>query len=482
VADQLTIWFIDALPWINLFILSYYLVVNSIYFSLLFASIGVTRRHRRGEGADSFADLAELPTIPPVTVIVPAYNEGPNIVESVSSLLNLNYPNHEIIVVDDGSKDDTLASLIDAFSLTEVDLIYRQHIPTVPVERFFVNPDLPGLTVVSKRNSGKADSLNVGINLSRSPYFCSVDADSLLEKDALLRLMGGIVSAPDEIVATGGIVRIANGCRVQDGEVVHVSMPRDFLSRLQVVEYLRCFLFGRTGWSRFGSLLVLSGTFALFEKRPVLELGGYSTRTVSEDMELVVRLHKHLKRKRRRYRITFVTDPICWTEAPTSLAQLARQRRRWHQGLGEALARHAGMLFNPRYGAVGMIALPFQWVELWGPLVELGGYVVVAISAYLGILSTDFMLLYLIMSLLLGVLLSVGSVLLEELTERNYPSWTDLAALLFVAVLENFGYRQLNVLWRVRGLFQFLMGSEKWQQVEKSGMGNRSRSLPGAAP
>jgi cellulose synthase/poly-beta-1,6-N-acetylglucosamine synthase-like glycosyltransferase len=319
------------------------------------------------------------------------------------------------------------------------------------------------------------------MDLSRCPYFCSVDADSLLEKDALLRLMGPIVSTPDEIIATGGIVRIANGCRVQDGEVVHVSMPKDFLSRLQVVEYLRCFLFGRTGWSRFGSLLVLSGTFALFEKKPVMELGGYSTRTVAEDMELVVRLHRYMRRIGRRYRITFVADPICWTEAPTSLAQLASQRRRWHQGLGETLARHIGMIFNPRYGAVGMIGMPFQLVELFGPLVELTGYLVVGICAFLGILSTDFLVLYLVMSLLLGVLLSVGSVLLEELTERSYQSWSDLSRLLLVAVLENFGYRQLNVLWRVRGLMQFLLGSEKWDRVEKRGIGHSDRTLPGAS-
>ena len=479
-AEQLHTWFTALLPWLNLFILGYYLVVNSVYFTLLFVSVGATSRHRKGYGADGFADLTQLPTTPPISVIVAAFNEGPNIVESVSSLLNLNYPSHEVIVINDGSTDDTLANLIDSFELIEVDLIYRAHIPTQPVERFFVNPAYPGLTVVSKKNSGKADSLNVGLNLSRCPYFCSVDADSLLERDALLRLMGPIVSSPDEIIATGGIVRIANGCRVQEGEVAHVSMPKDFLSRLQVVEYLRCFLFGRTGWSRFGSLLVLSGTFALFEKKPVMDLGGYSIRTVAEDMELVVRLHQHMRRIRRRYRITFVSDPICWTEAPTSLAQLARQRRRWHQGLGETLARHLTMTFNPRYGAVGMIGIPFQWVELFGPLVELTGYLVVATCAFLGILSTDFLVLYLVMSLLLGVLLSVGSVLLEELTERSYQSWSDLSRLLLVAVLENFGYRQLNVLWRVRGLMQFLLGGEKWDAVEKSGIGHADRTLPGA--
>ncbi len=467
--ESLRIWALDAIPWVNLFILGYYLLVNSVYFTLLFVSGLATERHRKGPGLDSFADLTELPTMPPVSVIVPAYNEAQGIVESVTSLLNLNYPGHEVIVIDDGSTDDTLARLIDAFELTEVDLIYRTHIPTTPVDRFYVSPELPGLTVVAKRNSGKADSLNVGINLSRSPYFCSVDADSLLERNALLRLMGPIMSAPDEIVATGGIVRIANGCRVENGQVEWIKMPTDFLSRLQVVEYLRCFLFGRTGWSRFGALMVLSGTFSLFKKRPVMELGGYATDTVAEDMELVVRLHRYLRSRAERYRITFVADPICWTEAPTSLKQLGRQRRRWHQGLGETLVRHIGMTANPKYGSVGLLGMPYQWIELWGPLVELAGYVVVIASALFGVLSVDFLVLYLVLSLLLGVLLSVGSVLLEELSERNYPNWSDLAMLLVVAVLENFGYRQLNVMWRVMGLFQFLRSSRKWDTVTKEG-------------
>ncbi len=479
-AEHFRTGFMAVVPWLNLFILGYYLLVNSVYFTLLFVSGIATDRHRRGVGADPFLDLAELPTMPPVTVIVPAYNEVRGIVESVTSLLQLNYPGHEVIVVDDGSTDTTLSCLIDAFELTEVDLIYRAHIPTAPVDRFYVNPELPGLTVVTKRNSGKADTLNVGINLSRSPYFCSVDADSLLERDALLRLMGPIVSSSDEIVATGGIVRVANGCRVEDGQVKWVHMPGDFLSRLQVVEYLRCFLFGRTGWSRFSALLILSGTFSLFQKSEVMALGGYNTRTVAEDMELVVRLHRNLKQRAKPYRITFVADPICWTEAPISLKQLGRQRRRWHQGLGETLARHFSMTMNPRYGSVGLLGVPYQWVELWGPVVELVGYFVVGISAVLGVLSIDFLVLYLVLSLLLGILLSVGSVLLEELTERSYPNWSDVAMLLVVAVLENFGYRQLNVIWRVRGLFQFLTARRKWDTVKKEGFDSATNPASGS--
>jgi cellulose synthase/poly-beta-1,6-N-acetylglucosamine synthase-like glycosyltransferase len=272
-------------------------------------------------------------------------------------------------------------------------------------------------------------------------------------------------------VATGGIVRIANGCKVKDGRIVEVRLPGDMVSRLQVVEYLRCFLFGRTGWSSLGALVILSGTFSLFHRETVMKAGGYDRRTVAEDMELVVRLHRRMRAQGTPYRITFIADPICWTEAPSRLKQLGRQRRRWHCGLGESVLGHWPMLFNPRYGAVGMFGMPFQLVELFGPLVEVLGYFVVIGSALLGVLSTRFLLLYLALSIVLGVFLSVGAVLLEELTERRYPRWRDLWMLLFVAVLENFGYRQLNVLWRVGGLYQLLWARRRWEVVKKEGLG-----------
>ncbi|MFQ5508782.1 MAG: glycosyltransferase [Leptospirillia bacterium] len=458
--------FATLIPWLNLFILSYYIAVNGVYFALLFVSAIATERHRRSLRFGAFTHLASLPTTPPVTVIVPAYNEANNIVQTVQSLLALNYPSHEVIVVDDGSEDATLRYLIEAFSLHEVDLIYRPLIPTEPVKRFFVSPEIPGLTVVTKDNSGKSDSLNVGINLSRSPYFCSVDADSVLERNALLRLMGPIISAPDEIIATGGIVRVANGCTFQDGQIQEVRLPRNFLGRMQVVEYLRCFLFGRTGWSSIGALMILSGTFSMFKKSVVVEVGGYDTRTVAEDMEMVLRLHRRMQGSQENYRITFIADPICWTQVPTNLAALGAQRRRWHRGLGEAVLTHLPMLGRPRYGTVGMIGVPYQFVELFGPLVELFGYLVVGLSAVLGVLSTDFLLLYITLSVLTGVFLSVGAVLLEELTERRYPGWSHLMTLILFAILENFGYRQLNVFWRVRGLIQLATFRRKWEVVE----------------
>jgi cellulose synthase/poly-beta-1,6-N-acetylglucosamine synthase-like glycosyltransferase len=461
---------IAVVPWVNLFILFYYVIVNGVYFALLLVASVATERHRKGLRYGLFSSLVDSPTTPPVTVIVPAYNEAPNIAQTVRSLLALNYASHEVLVVDDGSTDGTLEELEAAFGLIEVDLIYRAHIPTGPVERFFVSPDNPGLTVVRKANTGKADSLNVGINLARSPYFCSVDADSLLERNALLRLMGPIVASPDRVVATGGIVRIANGCVVRDGQIEEVRLPKDFLSRLQVVEYLRCFLFGRTGWSSLGSLLILSGTFSLFHRQTVLDVGGYNTRTVSEDMELVVRLHHRLAERGTPYRITFVADPICWTEAPATLRQLGRQRRRWHCGLGESVLGHWPMIANPRYGQIGLFGMPFQLVELFGPLVELGGYLVVGAAALLGVLSLNFLVLYIVLAFLMGVFLSVGAVLLEELTERRYPRWGDLVRLLLFAVLENFGYRQLNVFWRVGGLVQLMNARRRWEVVEKEGL------------
>ncbi|MBI5344247.1 MAG: glycosyltransferase, partial [Deltaproteobacteria bacterium] len=325
--------------WFNYFVLGYYTAANGIYLLLFVTAAWVIIAHQFRLGYGRYQEGIHPSVAPPISVIISAFNEEPNIVESVRSLSLLNYPHFEIIVVNDGSTDGTLNKLIKAFSLRRENLVYREILKSAPIRGFYLNPGMPNLIVVDKTHSGKADSLNCGINVSRSPYFCSVDADSILEKDALTRLMRPVIEEPDTVKATGGIVRIVNGCIVKDGRLLKVQLPPDSLSRLQVVEYTRSFLFGRSGLSALNSLLIISGTFSLFEKRAVQAVGGYSTKTVTEDMELVVRLHKHLREAKERYRINFVPDPICWTEAPKNFTMLKRQRRRWHLGLAESIYR-----------------------------------------------------------------------------------------------------------------------------------------------
>lgn len=465
---------IEFIYWFNYAVLAYYTAVSLVYLILLLVAVWVIMIHLLRLGYGKYQEKIHASVAPPISIIIAAYNEESTIVDSIKSLLLLNYSDFEIVVVNDGSADSTLKNLIDGFSLKRSNIVYRAMITTAPVYAFYINKDIPNLVVVDKAHMSKADSLNVGINVSRSPYFCSVDADSILEKDALLRLMRPIVEEPELVKATGGIVRIANGSVIKNGRLIEVRLPEDSLSRLQVVEYIRSFLFGRAGLSAFNSLLVISGTFSLFHKRTVQAAGGYLLNTVTEDMELVVRLHKYLRETKQKYKINFVPDPICWTEAPKDLDMLKRQRRRWHLGLAESINVYRKMLFNPKYGRVGFFALPYQlFVELLGPVIEFLGYFVVTASFILGIINLEFFMLFLIMAILVGIFFSTGAILLEEMSYRRYPKLKDLFILLVYGVIENFGYRQLLSYWRTQAFFKFIFSKDKrWEVVKKKGFGS----------
>ncbi len=454
----------------NYFILAYYATVNLLYTVLMVIATAVTISYICRIAYGGYRDISESPHTPPISILVPAFNEAPNIVENVKALLALNYPAFEVIVINDGSNDDTLENLKRGFSLRSVSHIYRHVIKTNSIQDYFVSATFPNLTVINKPNSGKSDSLNVGINVARYPYFCCIDADTLIERDAFLRLVRPIIESKELVVACGGILRIANGCTVRNGEVTQIALPGDILSSLQIVEYLRAFLFGRTGWSAMNSLMLISGAFSLFHKKSVQQVGGFNRNTVSEDMEMVVRLHRFMRDSRKGYRIIFVSDPVGWTEAPSSLSMLRKQRMRWHRGLAESLFLNIRMLFNPRYGRIGMIAMPYQvFIELLSPVIEVIGYVVVVLSFATGIISWRFFMLFLSLAIVYGIFLSAGAVLLEEITYKRYPRWSDMLRLIFFSVIENIGYRQIISWWRTRGLINAIVKPRKWKVVQKKG-------------
>jgi len=451
-------------------VLAYYGVANLIYVFLLVVATFVVVRHMRRLRYGRYQEDMRQSLALPVAMVIATYNEEGNIVDTVKALLRLDYPDYEVIVVDDGSDDSTLQRLKAAFELERIDLVYRAIIDTSAVRAFYINPAIPNLTIVAKDHGGKADSLNAGVNVSRSPYICSVDADSILEEKAIQRLMRAVIEDPDTIVATGGIVKILNGCVVRGGRIEELRLPKDSLSRFQIVEYVRSFLFGRAGWSAINALLIISGTFSVINKRALCAVGGYTTRTVTEDMDLILTLHRYFIEGGQRYKILFVPDPVCWTEAPQTFKMLARQRRRWHMGLMQSILFHKKMLFNPKYSTVGLFAMPYQlFIELIGPLVEIAGYVVVTLSFFLGIIDGRFFVLFLTMAILIGVLLSTGAILLEEMTYMRYPRKRDFLILLLYGVLENFGYRQINSFWRTQAVIKKLFGSKKWEKVDKNG-------------
>jgi cellulose synthase/poly-beta-1,6-N-acetylglucosamine synthase-like glycosyltransferase len=329
------------------------------------------------------------------------------------------------------------------------------------------------LVVVRKDNGGKTDSLNVGINLARYPLVCMVDADSVLDPQALLSVAKPFAQDPLRVVASGGVVRIANGCRVVAGRIADVRMPGRWLPRVQVVEYLRAFLLGRTGWSRLGGLLVISGAFGLFRRDAVVAVGGLDHDTIGEDAELVVRLHRHYREQGLDYRIVFVAEPVSWSEVPSTMRVLARQRRRWHRGIAEILTKHRTMLGNPRYGRIGLVALPYYVVfELLAPMVELAGVVLVPVALVVGAVDLDFAWRFVSVAYGYAMLVNLIALAVEEYTFHRYSRWRDLAAALAASVLENVGYRQLTAFWRLQGVWAAVTGRQRvWGVMTRQGFG-----------
>lgn len=458
-----------AAVWVTIFVVTVGLVQNILYlFQLLIAWRSMLRQPVVRRSAllwRRYADLA-----PPIALISPAYNEEKSIVQSVRSLLALEYASFEVIVVNDGSKDDTLGVLIEAFGLTEISRASDQPLDHKPIRGLYGSKLHPNLVVVDKANGGKADALNAGINISRAPIFCSMDADSVLERDALLRGVRPFIHDPSRVVAVGGTVRLANGCRIEEGRVLSVGLANNLLALFQTVEYVRAFLMARLAWSDIGALTIISGAFGLFKRAAVVEVGGYSTGTVGEDMELVVKLHKQLRRQKRDYRIAYIAEPICWTEAPEDLRTLRRQRERWLRGSLETFFLHSDMFMNPRYGRVGSLGFTnILLVDVLGPFVEVLGYILIPLFYVSGLLSLPYLLAFLGVSFMFGIMISVFSLVLEESSLRRAQKVSDLLKLGAVAVLENFGYRQLNNVWRIRGFWQFLRGKKEWGEMTRKG-------------
>ena len=406
--------------------------------------------------------------MPPISLIVPAYNEETTIINSIQALLQLDYPEYEIIVINDGSTDNTYNKIVEHFELTPFPEAYRQRIKTEHVNSFYTNKKLLKLRFVDKKNGGKADAINVGINASRYPLFCTVDADSILQNNSLQRIVQPFLDDPTT-VAAGGTVRVVNGCSVKKGFMYKAGLPKNYLALFQIVEYLRAFLFGRLGWSPMNALLIISGAFGLFHKETVISVGGYTKDTIGEDMELVVRLHRLLRKQNRKYKITFVPDPICWTEAPESLRVLQHQRIRWQRGLAESLFKNIGLLFYPKSGAVGFLAFPFMMIFEWfGPMIEVFGYIIIAIGYATNFIDLQTFLILMGISIGFGILLSATALLLEEMSFHIYQRPSELFRLFLAVILENLGYRQLNSIWRLIGLIQWVIGTKSsWGEMTR---------------
>jgi len=453
------------------FILIYMLVVISFYSVVMLISVIQLRKEYRLDREKSFGDYAEDIYTKPISIIVPAFNEEAGIVHSIRSLLSINYPVFEIIVVNDGSSDKTMDVLIEQYDMKEIKKVIRKQVNSKPIKKVYQSQILPNLFLVDKDNGGKADALNAGLNFSHYPYVCSLDGDSVLERDAFLKVMKPIIESNEEVIASGGSIRIANGCEIRNGEVLKIGLAKNPLVIMQVIEYLRAFLMGRIGLSRHNLLLIISGAFGVFSKHWVVQAGGYRSDTVGEDMELVVRIHRILKETRQKKRIVYVPDPVCWTEVPESTKYLKRQRRRWHRGLFESLWIHRKLTFNPKYGLIGFVSFPYFWiVEFLGPIVELSGYIYIVISLFAGGIYLEFAILIFLLSCLYGTIFSAFAILLEEWSLRKYPRISDLLKLFLYSLTETIWYRPLTVFWRCQGIWQMIRGESGWGEMKRKGV------------
>ena len=456
----------------------YYLANNLAYLMMLIVALRTSAAHQRRLESYRLRWIGETPLAPPITIIVPAHNEEGSIRVAVRNLLENHYPQLEVIVVNDGSEDRTLEAMRDEFRLQPTRTVYVPKMASAPISGLYRSEVDARLVVVDKKPGGsKADAVNAGLNAATSPYVCVVDADSILEHDALLRIMVPVLDDPEHVVAVGGIIRVLNGSEIVMGRLRRVRLPRKSIEVIQVIEYLRAFLIGREAWAQGNMLMIISGAFGLFRTDLVRAIGGYRPHSIGEDFDLVARLHRHLLEQSAEYRILFVPDPMCWTEAPSDAKSLGRQRARWQKGLLDVLWSNRDMLFKWRYGRIGFLALPYLWVfELLAPVIEIGGILTIVLAACLGALSREFFFQFLLFGYAFATVISIGSVLQEEITYKRYNDWQDVARLVSYCFLEHFPYRQLHMIWRLQGLWQYLWGDNDWRPLKRKGM--ESATIP----
>lgn len=454
-------------------ILGYAVLIMSSYLILAYLSAKELRGYLK---KNSFVDYNVLLTsefAPKLSLIAPAYNEGFTIEENVKSLLSLNYNNYQVIVVNDGSKDNSMEILIRTYDLVLTELEVHSKIETKKIKGLYRsrNAAFKKLIVVDKENGGKADALNAGLNIAEYPYVVCIDVDCILDKDSLLKLAKPFLESHGKrIIATGGVVRIANQCIIKNGRLVEVNVPDSMLSRIQVLEYLRAFLLGRMAWGRLDGLLLISGAFGAFDKEIALLAGGYSTKTVGEDMELVVRMRRYMLENKLPYAVSYIPDPLCWTEAPEEFKIFKKQRSRWMRGTIETLSIHKKMFLNPNYKLLGLISVPYWTLfEFLAPAIEFIGLIMTVIFLISGMLNWHFFFLLVLFVYSFAIFFSVIALYCEERTYHKYPKQADFVKLLLAAFIEPLYFHPITVYSALVGYKEKVMGTKGWGEMTRKG-------------
>ncbi|MBI5346117.1 MAG: glycosyltransferase family 2 protein [Chlamydiae bacterium] len=459
-------WYNPFLLWSNIIIFLYFLLVQITYLVLLIFAIFELYKRVKEIKLENYEKFLHSDSAPAISLIVPAFNEEHCIVFNVKHLLNLSYRYKEIVVVNDGSTDKTLEILINVFKLVKVAPTVLPKLKTKKVRQYYRSREYPNLIVVDKENGGKVDANNAGINAATSHYFATIDADTVITDQGLEKLIRPFMMTPNTI-ACGTTIGIANECEIEGNRIKKISFPKSFLPGIQVVEYLRAFLFGRLGWNHLGGCLIISGAFGLFDKEVVIANGGYKLE-IGDDVEIIVRLHKKMRKAKKPYVITFIPDLVAMTEAPATIPALFRQRERWHRGLIDVMWRNIDMFFNPRYGKVGMISVPyFVIIESLSPIVEIFGYFIVAISWSLGIINWYFALWYFLLAFGFPLVLSSICMLMADLSFGWYFSLKNIFKIFICSVLEQVGYRQMLVFCRLKAFFAWFKKEKTWKKTTR---------------
>lgn len=444
-------------------------------FSAVFSFFEI-RDYKRKNNLKNEMSLLQSSNLPQISILAPAYNEAANISENVRSLLTVNYPSYEIVIINDGSKDSTLETLISDFDLVPDTSFYYQPIATKPIRNIYKSRHkaFKNLTVIDKENGGKADALNAGINISENGIVCCIDVDCVLEHDALLKLIKPFLNNKKRVIASGGVIRIANSCIIEDGKIIEVKLPDTFLAKAQILEYFRAFLMGRMAWSRIDGLLLISGAFGMFDKQCVVEAGGYNHKTVGEDMELLVRMRKMMRKRKEPYTVGFIPDPLCWTEVPQSWNILYRQRNRWTRGTAETLWLHRDMIFNPKYKVLGVLSTPYWLFFEWmAPLIEFFGTVFFMLLLVLGQISWVFAISFFLVAYGFSVLFSITAIFFEEYSFQQYKNPVDMLKLILISFMEPFFYHPFIMYSAIRGNIDLFRGKKSWGEMSRVGLSKK---------
>lgn len=457
------------IDYLNIFFMYYILIYAGVFFiSTIFSVLELNEDKRKRKYLNALSIKSEDNYIP-ISILVPAYNEEQTVLDCIDSLLYLDYPEYEIIVIDDGSKDATSEIIIDKFNLKKISRPIRR-VVNCKKEEFIYEENIKKnikLTLVRKENGGKADALNMGINVSKYPLFVSLDADSILQRDSLSNIAIPFME-DDTTVAVGGNIKVSNQVVLDKGEVIKALSPKRLLVIFQTIEYYRVFLTTRVWFNSFNGNLIISGAFGLFKKSAAINIGGYDTKTIGEDMDLVVKLHSFYRKNHLPYNIKYAHKAICWSQVPEKLKDLKNQRRRWHIGLITSLLNHRYIFLNPKYGIVGVFSfLYFVVYELFSCIIDIFGLAIILISYFSGLLNMEFLFTFLFVYILYGTIISITSVILENYIFKHISSGFTLLKLMLFSVFESFGYRQICSWYRLTGFIGYRKRKNQWNKISR---------------